>query len=237
MSWDLRLNIAMTEDKNIFIVGTGTDVGKTYIAGPILKTFIHSGINAAYFKAAMSGNVRDFNNKLIPGDALYVKHVSGSRQPLNEMCPYVYERAYSPHLASRIEGNSVDFDAVLRKFDELSGKYDRVIMEGSGGILCPIRLDDKKVIWLEDFIKARDFGCILVADAGLGTINAVGLTVAYMKSHDMRLTGIIFNHFQPGNILHEDNMRVCEDLTGLKVIACVKDNDTDIKFSCEVKQK
>ena len=218
----------MTEDRNIFIVGTGTDVGKTYIAGLILKEFIRSGINAAYFKAAMSGNMRDSSGNLIPGDALHVKNVSGTTQPLSEMCPYVYERAYSPHLAARIEGNPVDFDAVMAKFDALSAKYDRVIMEGSGGILCPIRLDGEKEIWLEDFVRARDFGCILVADAGLGTINAVGLTVSYMKAKGMRLTGIIFNRFKPGNILHEDNLKVCEYLTGLKVIACVKENDSDI---------
>ena len=223
----------MTEDRNIFIVGTGTDVGKTYIAGLILKEFIRSGINAAYFKAAMSGNIRDSSGNLIPGDALHVKEVSGTTQPLSEMCPYVYERAYSPHLAARIEGNPVDFDAVMAKFDALSAKYDRVIMEGSGGILCPIRLDGEKEIWLEDFVRARDFGCVLVADAGLGTINAVGLTVSYMKAKGMRLTGIIFNRFQPGNILHEDNLKVCEYLTGLKVIACVKDNDSDITGGIE----
>ena len=223
----------MTEDRNIFIVGTGTDVGKTYIAGLILKEFIRSGINAAYFKAAMSGNVRDSNGNLIPGDALHVKNVSGTTQPLSEMCPYIYERAYSPHLAARIEGSPVDFGAVMAKFDALSAKYDRVIMEGSGGILCPIRLDGEKEIWLEDFVKARDFGCVLVADAGLGTINAVGLTASYMKARGMRLTGIIFNRFQPGNVLHEDNLKVCEYLTGLKVIACVKDNDSDITGGIE----
>ena len=223
----------MTEDRNIFIVGTGTDVGKTYVAGLMLKEFLHSGINAAYFKAAMSGNVRDSSGNLIPGDALHVKEVSGTSQPLSEMCPYVYERAYSPHLAARIEGNPVDFDAVMAKFDALSAKYDRVIMEGSGGILCPIRLDGEKEIWLEYFVRARDFGCVLVADAGLGTINAVGLTVSYMKAKGMRLTGIIFNRFQPGNILHEDNLKVCEYLTGLKVIACVKENDSDITGGIE----
>lgn len=220
----------MIEDRNIFIVGTGTDVGKTYVAGLILKEFIRSGINAAYFKAAMSGNVRDSKGSLIPEDALHVKNVSGTTQPLSEMCPYVYEKAYSPHLAARIEGGEkpVDFDAVMVKFDALSAKYDRVIMEGSGGILCPIRLDGEKEIWLEDFVKARNFGCVLVADAGLGTINAVGLTASYMKAKGMRLTGIIFNRFKPGNILHEDNLRVCERLTGLRVITCVGENDSGI---------
>lgn len=226
----------MTEKKNIFIVGTDTDIGKTYIAGLIVKKFLRSGISTAYFKAAMSGNIRDENNALIPGDALFVKKVSGSRQALTEMCPYVYEAAYSPHLASRLEGNPVDFDYVLKKFDELSEKYDRVIMDGSGGILCPIRLDEEKNIWLEDFIKARNFECILVADAGLGTINAVGLTAYYMKSRGLNLRGIIFNHFQPGNILHEDNLKVCEEITGTKIIACVSDNDEEINFTEEMQK-
>ena len=220
----------MTERKNIFVAGTGTDIGKTYIAGLILKKFLRSEINAAYFKAAMSGNVRDaLTNTPVPGDAVFVKRVSGSRQPLDEMCPYVYEAAYSPHLAARLEGNPVDFDVVLRKFDGLSGKYDRVIMEGSGGILCPIRLDGK-TIWLEDFIKTRNFDCVLVADAGLGTINAVGLTAHYMRAKNIALTGIILNHFQEGNVMHEDNLKVCEAITGVKVIACVRDNDEEINF-------
>ena len=220
----------MIKSKNIFVAGTGTDIGKTYIAGLMLKKFLSAGINAAYFKAAMSGNVRDvFTNALVPGDALSVKSVSGSPQPLSEMCPYVYEAAYSPHLAARLEGNPVDFDVVLRKFDELSEKYDCVIMEGSGGILCPIRLDDK-TIWLEDFIKARNFDCFLAADAGLGTINAVGLTAHYMKAKNIRLAGIIMNHFQSENVMHEDNLKVCEAITGVKVIACVGDNDAEINF-------
>ena len=114
----------MIEDRNIFIVGTGTDVGKTYVAGLMLKEFLRSGVNAGYFKAAMSGNIQDINGKLIPGDALHVKNISGSNQPLHEMCPYVYEKAYSPHLAARIEDCPVEFDGEKEIWQELE-LYDR----------------------------------------------------------------------------------------------------------------
>ena len=204
--------------KNFFIVGTGTDIGKTFIAGLILKNLIDNGVNAAYFKAAMSGNERDENKNLIPGDALYVKKISGTSQSLESMCPYVYEKAYSPHLAARLENNPVDFDLVVEKFNELKKIYDCVIVEGSGGILCPIRFDENKKIWLEDIIKALDLSCVLVADAGLGTINAVGLTVEYMKAKKISIDGIIFNHFEDKNILHEDNLKTCEFFTGLKIL-------------------
>ena len=97
--------------KKIFITGTGTDVGKTFVTGLIVKKLKDNGLNAAYYKAAMSGNERTSRKELVPGDALYVKKLSGITQPLEEMCPYVYERAVSPHLASRTEGNPVVMEA------------------------------------------------------------------------------------------------------------------------------
>ena len=127
--------------KGIFITGTGTDIGKTYVTGLIVKKLRESGADAAYYKAAMSGNERRADGSLIPGDALQVKTMSGIGQPLEEMCPYVYETAVSPHLASRLEGTPVRMDRVLEDFRKVCEKYDYVTMEGSGGILCPLCID------------------------------------------------------------------------------------------------
>lgn len=218
--------------RNLFVTGTGTDVGKTYISGLILKTLRESGKDAAYYKAAMSGNERDAGGKLIPGDAMHVKRISGIRQPVEEMCPYVYQTAVSPHLASRIEGGPVDMERVLQAFDDVCSRYDYVTVEGSGGILCPLRFDSEK-IWLEDFIKSRNLSCVIIADAGLGTINAVVLTAEYMKTHDIPVKGIIFNCYEPGSLLHDDNKHMCEYMTGLRVISCVKEGDTDIDITAE----
>lgn len=215
--------------KKFFITGTGTDIGKTYITALIVKKLHEDGINVAYYKAAMSGNDRDADGNLIPGDALHVKTVSGIEQSLESMCPYVYENAYSPHLASKIEGNPVELSVVLEGFDKLDSHYDYVISEGSGGILCPLRCDDKR-IQLEDFVKARDMECIIVADAGLGTINSVVLTVDYMKRKNIAIKGLIFNNYEPTNILHIDNIVMCEMMTGLETLACVERNAESISI-------
>lgn len=103
--------------KKLFITGTGTDVGKTFVTGLILKKLHESGLDAAYYKAAMSGNERRPDGSLIPGDALHVKNVSGISQSLQGMCPYVYEAAVSPHLASRLEGNPVQMEVVKQGFE------------------------------------------------------------------------------------------------------------------------
>ena len=225
----------MEMSKKLFITGTGTDVGKTYVSALILKKLKESGVSAAYYKAAMSGNERSAAGSLIPGDALHVKRVSGISQPLEEMCPYVYETAVSPHLASRMEGNPVQMEVVLEGFRKACQGYEYVTMEGSGGILCPICFDEEE-IWLPDVVKACGLGCLLVADAGLGTINTVGLTAFYLKAHDIPLKGIIFNHFQPGDPMQEDNLKMCEHLTGAKVVACVQDGDTELELSAELLQ-
>lgn len=218
--------------KTLFVIGTGTDIGKTYISGLMVKKLHESGSRAGYYKAAMSGNERDASGSLIPGDALFVKEVSGIGQPLEEMCPYVYEAAVSPHLASRIEGNPVRMEVVLEGFRKVCDTYEYITLEGSGGILCPICFDERE-IWLPDVIKACKAGCLLIADAGLGTINSAGLTAFYMKEHDIPLKGIIFNHFKPGDVMQEDNLKMCEHLTGAKVIACVRDGDTELNISAE----
>ena len=189
--------------RNLFITGTGTDVGKTYVTGLVIKKLAESGAQAAYYKAAMSGNERRADGTLIPGDALSVKEVSGISQPLEEMCPYIYENAYSPHLAARLEGGSVELSVVREGFRRVSEKYDYVTVEGSGGILCPIRYDREK-IFLEDVIKCLDLSCLLIADAGLGTINSVVLTAEYMRAKNIPLVGMIFNRFHPGDVMEED---------------------------------
>lgn len=218
--------------KNLFITGTGTDVGKTFVTGLILKKLKESGRNAAYYKAAMSGNERRPDGSLIPGDALTVKTMSGVEQPLETMCPYIYETAVSPHLASRLEGNPVCMDVVKRGFEQICSGYDYVTMEGSGGILCPICFDEAK-IQLEDVIKEFGLSCLIIADAGLGTINSVVLTVEYMRARNIPIKGIIFNHYHPGNVMEEDNLHMCEYMTGLKVLACVQDGDTDLHMDAE----
>ena len=105
-------------------------------------------------------------------------------------------------------------------------------MEGSGGILCPLRFDGEE-LWLTDVIRACGLGCLLVADAGLGAINAVGLTASYLDRQGIPLKGIIFNRFQPGNRMHEDNVKLCEHLTGVRAAALVRDGDTHLDIPAE----
>ena len=222
----------MNITKKLFVVGTGTDVGKTYVTSLIIKKLNSAGLNAAYYKVAMSGNTKTANCEIIPSDACFVKKMSGIKQPIHEMCKYVYEMPASPHLASRHEKNYVDMHVIEESFKKVCEKYEYVTIEGSGGIVCPIRLDGEKIM-LEDIIKNFDAPAVIVADSGLGTINNVVLTSEYMKQKKLRTSGIIFNNFSPGNIIHEDNAAVCEQMTGIPIIAKIKRDDKEIDIDIQ----
>ena len=227
-----KLNESEGVNRFSIVTGTGTDTGKTYITGLIVKKLQEAKKNPAYYKAAMSGNDRRPDGTLIPGDALAVQTMSGIDQSLTSMCPYVYEHAYSPHLASRLEGNPVVMDVVTHGFADVTAIYDYVTVEGSGGILCPICFDEAR-IQLEDVVKELHLSSILIADAGLGTINSVVLTAEYMKTHGLPLKGIIFNHYHPGDVMEDDNIFMCEHMTGLPTLAKVQDDDTELDMNID----
>lgn len=218
--------------KGIFITGTGTDIGKTYITALLVKRLQETGVMAAYYKAAVSGNQRQ-GQRLLPGDAMYVKKISGISQPLDTMVPYIYEQAVSPHLAARSEGNPVELSVVQQGYLTLCQHYQYITMEGSGGILCPLCWEEKRQLWLEDVIQELKLSCLVVAEAGLGTINATLLTVEYLKARQISVKGIILNHFHNEDPMEQDNCRVIEKKGGIPVIACVAKGDLNIDISAE----
>ena len=204
--------------KTIFITATGTDIGKTYVSGLIAKHIKDKGLNIGYYKAALSGS-----NDIKDSDAWYVKQQADLLDSYDEMVSYTYKHAYSPHLAAQIEGNPPDIKIIKNAYKDISKKHDYMIVEGSGGIICPIRYDSNQKIFLEDIIKELNIPSLIIADAGLGTINSTVLTIKYMRSKNLKINGVILNRFEMANKMHEDNQKMVEEITGVKIIGVVID--------------
>lgn len=204
--------------KTIFITATGTDIGKTYVSGLIAKHIKDKGLNIGYYKAALSGS-----NDIKDSDAWYVKQQADLLDSYDEMVSYTYKHAYSPHLAAQIEGNPPDIKIIKNAYKDISKKHDYMIVEGSGGIICPIRYDSNQKIFLEDIIKELNIPSLIIADAGLGTINSTVLTIEYMRSKNLKINGVILNRFEMANKMHEDNQKMVEKMTGVKIIGAVID--------------
>ena len=217
--------------KALFITGTGTDIGKTYVTGLIVKKLVDAGLRAGYYKAALSGAETLADGTLLPGDALHVAQIAGLAAE-DASVSYIYRDAVSPHLAAQIENRPIDFDKVEQDFKQAQERTDYLTVEGSGGIICPLRWDDAEHVVLDDLVLRLGLSALVVADAGLGTINAAVLTAEHLRMRGIPLKGFIFNNWQ-GGTMQEDNVRMVEALTGAPVLACVEHGAVELPMAVD----
>ena len=219
----------MSRGKSIFITGTGTDIGKTYVTGLIVKKLRESGLNAGYYKAAVSG-VEEGQLS----DPEYVKKIAGiddNNSP--KAVSYVYKEAVSPHLAARINNRPIDFNVIEQDFQKARNYYDFLTVEGSGGIICPIRWDNSEHLIIDEMIKRLKLSVLVISPAGLGSINAAVLTIEHLQNRQIPIKGIILNHWHSNDIMEEDNAYMIEKLTGIPILTRVKENDDNLDIEAD----
>lgn len=219
--------------KGIFIAGTGTDIGKTYITALLLKK-LRQRMDAVYFKAALSG-AEEVGGRLIAGDAHYVCKTAGIPGEPNDYVSYIYRTAVSPHLAAKIEGNPAELFRIKAHFDCIRKKHDFVVAEGSGGIVCPIRYDNQKIM-LTDIIKTLGLDIIIVTTAALGSINSAVLTYEYARSKGINVRGFIMNMYDESDTMQRDNKYMIEQLTGAEILGYAAKNGSEITLISDISQ-
>ena len=197
----------------LFITGTDTDIGKTYVTALLIKTLRQGGYDTGYYKAAISGA-----DSVAESDAGFVNRFAQIGEPEDLLLSYLYKTAVSPHLAAQLEGNPVDLAVIHRDFQKAAARYPYLVMEGSGGIACPLRRDAKAHIDLTDIIWLLELPVLLVAKAGLGTLNHIVTTAAYCEKLGIPVKGVLLNHWQ-GGVLEEDNLKMIPAMTGVPVLA------------------
>ncbi|MBR2095580.1 MAG: dethiobiotin synthase [Fibrobacter sp.] len=233
-----------SKPKGYFVTATGTDVGKTFVTALLVKKWRDSGIDAGYYKAALSGaELRDGN--WVAGDADYVKTIAGLPDTQEQLVSYVYKEAVSPHLAARKEGNPVELSKVRNDFNAARARHEIIFAEGSGGIICPIRYDSgashatliadgtnksSQKIFLTDIMKELGLPLLVVTTAALGSINACVLTVEYARARCLDVRGIIINRYGMSQNLEmeDDNIAMMHDLTGLEILAKIPEGASDL---------
>lgn len=195
--------------KGLFIIGTDTEVGKTVVSAGLMYLLLKGGYSAGYFKPIASGEI-ETEGWSVPADASFVKIASGYAEAVESVTPFSFKRAVSPHLASRLENRAVDFELIMDRLRLLTQKYDCMLVEGCGGLAVPLNSEG---FMLYDFIRQIGFtSCLLVARAGLGTINHTLLTLRFAESLDIDVRGIILNGYT-GTEMEADNLETLKKLT------------------------
>jgi len=166
---------------NVFLTGTDTNVGKTYIAARLVKALRGAGRDGVGFKPICCGP-RD--------DAEALHAASGGAVTLNEVNPVWLRPPVAPYAASMIENRMIDLALIHETFARLRSAHESIIVEGVGGWRVPITRD----YFVSDL--AADFGLpvVVVVANRLGALNHTALTVESIRARGLECSGIILNH-------------------------------------------
>jgi dethiobiotin synthetase len=175
----------------LFVVGTDTDVGKTYVAALMAKSLAGAGYRVGVYKPVASGCTVN-GEDLLSTDAQTLWLAAGEPWDLERVCPQRFAAPLAPHLAARAEGKEIDGELLRAGLEGWLERSDVVIIEGAGGLMSPLT-DDEFVADL-----AYDFGfpLVVVSPNVLGTINATlqTLITASTFRDGLEVAGIVLNH-------------------------------------------
>ncbi len=178
--------------KGFFIAGTDTGVGKTIVAGAVIKALSYLGHRVGAMKPVESGCGRE-RDMLIPSDGMFLKQTACMDEPVTLVTPCCFESPLAPLSASEIDKKEVDVAEIMEAYKELSAKYCAMIIEGLGGLMVPL----KKDYYLVNMACEFGLPLLLVARPGLGTINHTMLSVNCALKEGLEVAGVIINYSSP----------------------------------------
>ena len=163
----------------LFITGSNTDVGKTWIASLIARSLFATGRRVGVYKPVASGCHRDEAGQWICDDAVALWQAAGSPGSIDDVCPQTFAAPLAPHVAARAEGRSVDFEKAVGGAGVWKEASDIVIVEGAGGLLSP--MSDKETN--ADLAIELGYPLIIVVANTIGAINQTLLTTTTAASY------------------------------------------------------
>lgn len=187
--------------KTFFISGIDTDSGKTYATGWLAAKWLTEGKNVItqkFIQTGCHGISEDIEtHRKIMGIPLQEADMDGTT------CPLVFSYPSSPHLASRIDGKTIDLSLVRQSTAKLREQYDIVLLEGAGGLMVPITED----ILTIDYIIEEQLPLIFVTSAKLGSINHTLLALNTCLQRGVKLEYLIFNGYPEADTILADDTR------------------------------
>lgn len=185
--------------QGVFITGTNTEVGKTYIGVLLAKQLTQKNIIVVPRKPIESGCVKQ-GNELIPNDASALMKATNYEGSLSEICPYRFEHATSPVRAARLANKTLTTDQLVNSCLQGSEK-GFVLVEGCGGFYSPLSENGLNA----DLAVALQLPILLVANDTLGCLNQVFLNVEAIKTRGLNLAGLVLNSMSDHKDKNIDN--------------------------------
>jgi len=200
--------------KSLFVAGTDTDVGKTYITAGLAVIFRKMGIDVGVMKPFAAGVAQKKGYK--SEDIVILSKAAQACDPENLVNPQFFPIPASPYTAWKTLKTKPKVSIILSSFKKLTKLHDMILVEGMGGIMTPILKD----YYITNLIKEMKIPTVIVTRSKIGTVNHTIMTVKMCEKYKIPVKGIIINNFDDGYPIPELK-RDLENLTGIKVLGSI----------------
>ena len=200
--------------KSIFITGTDTDIGKTYITAGLAVTLRKMGVDIGVMKPFAAGNAQ--KNGFKSEDVEILSKAAQVNDPENLVNPQFFPISASPYTAWKKLKIKPKIPTILKSFKKLSNLHEMLLIEGMGGVMTPILKD----YYITNLIKEMKIPTIIVTRSKVGTVNHTIMTVKFCEKFKIPIKGIIINNFDKGYPVKQLKKDL-EGLTGVKVLGSI----------------
>ncbi len=200
--------------KSLFIAGTDTDVGKTYIAAGLAVAFRKMGIDVGVMKPFAAGRAEKKGYK--SEDIVILSRAAKACDPEKLVNPQFFKIPASPYTAWKTLKTKPKISTILSSFKKLTKLHDMILVEGMGGIMTPIL----KNYYITNLIKEMKIPAVIVTRSKIGTVNHTIMTCKMCEKYKIPVKGIIINNFDDGYPIPELK-RDLQNLTGIKVLGSI----------------
>ncbi len=199
--------------RGIFITGTDTAVGKTYVTASVVAELRRRGIRAAAFKPIACGQGGR-------NDAKIYRELMNNEVSLEIINPIWLKHPLAPIVAAKLERRTINLRRIFTSFESLITSYEVVLVEGAGGLLVPI----KRNYFVADLARELALPLVVVARLGLGTINHSLLAVRQARATGLRVLGIVLNDTtgRRRGLAEKTNAQVVPVLCGVPLLGVVQ---------------
>ena len=200
--------------KSIFITGTDTDIGKTYITAGLAVTLRKMGVDIGVMKPFAAGNAQ--KNGFKSEDVEILSKAAQVNDSENLVNPQFFPIPASPYTAWKKLKIKPKIPTILKSFKKLSNLHEMLLIEGMGGVMTPILKD----YYITNLIKEMKIPTIIVTRSKVGTVNHTIMTVKFCEKFKIPIKGIIINNFDKGYPVKQLKNDL-EGLTGVKILGSI----------------
>lgn len=191
----------------IFITGTDTDIGKTFVTCMLLKAFNEAGLNTLALKPIESGCHRNGQGQLRNDDALQLQQHASIKIPYSSVNPIAFEPPIAPHIAAHNVGIALSTRQICEAIKSSAcDSADIILIEGVGGWAVPLNRSEL----LSDVVVQLEIPVILVVGVKLGCLNHSLLTYQNIKAKNVSILGWVANCIDSSALSIQENINTLE---------------------------